>query len=233
MSMRSRFWLPGMALLVGGFIAGICHRFNVDSPRDLPHVAYYPPLGALIHLVLFAAGLLVLLGWFGQYAIQRPRAGMLGLVAFVCLFLGILWADLMHSILEFSVFPVLDEVAPYALPGLAEATYRSLPVSLLLIAGRLLLFAGVPAAALAVSRSVNSPRWPAIPLALSALLQAWAMFPRREESVHNLALTALYFSMAALGASVLFTTERTAAPEDALAPLRTATFYQDSGPEGQ
>jgi len=134
--------------------------------------------------VLFAGGLLVLLGWFGHYALQHSSVGTIGLGAFVCLFLGILWADLLHSILECSVFPVLDQVAPYALPGLADATYRSMPVSLLLTAGRILLLAGVPADALAVYRSPSMRRWPSIPLALTARLQALAMLQRGGESMH-------------------------------------------------
>ena len=86
--------------------------------------------------------MLVLLGWFGHYALQYSGSGTIGLAAFVCLFLGIMWGDLLQCILEFSVFPVLDAIAPYALPGLADATYRSMPVSVLLAAGHFLLFSG-------------------------------------------------------------------------------------------
>ena len=230
MSMRMRSWPAGLALLVGGLMAGICHLFNSDSPTDLAHLAQYPPLGALVHLVLFIGGLLVLLGWFGHYALQHSSVGTIGLAAFVCLFLGILWADLMHSILEFSVFPVLDQVAPYALPGLADATYRSMPVSLLLTAGRILLLAGVPAAAMAVYRSANVRRWPAIPFALTAALQVLAILPRSGESIHNLALTALYFSMAFLGMALLLASRSAGISTAPIAQGRNAISYEDSRP---
>jgi hypothetical protein len=228
MSMRLRFWLPGMALLVGGVITGTCHLFNFDSTRDIAHVGQYAPLGAFVHLVLFAGGLLALLGWFGYYVLQHPGVGTISLGAFVFLFLGIVSADLMPSILEFSVFPVIDEVAPYALPGLADATYRSMPVSLLLIAGRILLFAGVSAAAMTLFRSPNVRRWPVIPLALTATLQALAMLPRSPESIRNLALTALYFSMAALGIALL--SARYAISAAPVVQPHSAISYEDSRP---
>ena len=230
MSLRMRLWPAGLALLGGGLMAGICHLFNFESPTDLAHLAQYPPLGALVHLVLFAGGLMVLLGWFGHYALQYSSVGTIGLAAFVCLFLGILWADLMHSILEFSVFPVLDQVAPYALPGLADATYRSTPVSLLLTAGRILLLAGIPAAALAVYRSPNVRRWPAIPFALTAVLQVLGMLPRSGEAFHNLALTALYFSMAALGMALLLASRSSAISVLSTAQNRNAISYEDTRP---
>jgi hypothetical protein len=208
MSIRLCFWLAGVALLVGGLMAGACHLFNLDSPSDVTHlsqhIVQYASLGAPVHLALFGGGMLVLLGWFGHYALQYSGSGKIGLAAFVCLFLGIMWGDLLQCILEFSVFPVLDAIAPYALPGLADATYRSMPLSLLLTAGHLLLFVGVPAAALAVYRSSVVPVWPAIPLALTAALQVLALLPRWGESMRAFSFTALYFSLAILGVAVLW-----------------------------
>src|SRR3569833_2138011 len=200
---RLRFWLPGMALVVGGVVSGTCHLFNFESPTDLAHVAQYPPLGAPLHLALFAGGLLALAGWVGRFAVRPSSEDSIALAALICLFIGVLCGDLLHSILEFSVFPVVDQVAPYALPGLADATYRSMPVSLLLIAGRILILAGAAAFALVTYREPCLPRWPAIPFALSAALEIVAILPGSGESMRSFALAAVYFSMAALGRSLL------------------------------
>jgi hypothetical protein len=173
--------------------------FNLESPTDLAHVAQYPPLGASLHLALFAGGLFALAGWVGRFAVRQARADSIGLAALICVFIGTLCGDLLHSVLEFSVFPIVDQMAPYALPGLADATYRSTPVSVLLGAGRILLLAGTAAFAWTTYRERYVPRWPAIPFALTTLLEAVAMLPGSSESIRSFALAAMYFSMAALG----------------------------------
>ena len=106
---RLRFWLPGMALVAGGVVSGTCHLFNFESPTDLAHVAQYPPLGAPVHLTLFAGGLLVLAGWIARFAVRQSGADSIALAALICLFIGVLCGDLLHSILEFSVFPAVDQ----------------------------------------------------------------------------------------------------------------------------
>ena len=229
MSIRLWFWLAGVALLVGGLIGGVCHLFNLDSPTDVTRLARYAPLSAPVHLALFAGGMLVLLGWFGYYALQYSGSGTTGLAAFVCLFLGIMWGDLLECILEFSVFPVLDAIAPYALPGLAAATYRSMPVSVLLAAGHFLLLAGVPAAALAVYRSRIVPRWPAIPFALTAALQVLALVPRWGESMRASSLTSFYLSLAILGLAVLWPVLKQGSIAGT-ADDRSAIYREDSRP---
>ena len=229
---RLRFWLPGMALAFGGVVSGTCHLFSVESPTDLAHVAQHPTLGAPIHLVLFAGGLLALAGWVGSFAVRQSAAGSLALPALICLFIGVLCGDLLHSILEFSVFSIVNQMAPYALPGLVDATYQSVPVSVLLIAGRVLLLAGAASFTLTAYREPHLPRWPAIPFALSAALEVVAMFPGSSESMRSLALAAMYFSMAALGVALIF---------DHLAPISmpssaqncNATYLRDSQPRAR
>lgn len=200
---RLRFWLPGVALVAGGVVSGTCHLFNFESPTDLAHVAQYPTLGAPVHLMLFSGGLLALAGWVGRFAIRQSGSDGLSLTALMCLSIGVLCGDLLHSILEFSVFSVVDQMAPYALPGLADATYRSMPVSFLLAGGRFLLLAGAMAFAMAMYREPLPLRWPAIPFALSASVEAMAMLPGSSETLRSFALAAIYFSMAALGLTLL------------------------------
>ena len=203
MRKRMRFWVPGMALVLGGVVSGTCHLFNVESPTDLAHVAQYPPLGAPLHLALFTGGLLALAGWVGRFAVRQSGADSIAFAALICIFIGVVCGDFLHSILEFSVFPVVNQMAPYALPGLADATYRSMPVSVLLTAGRILLLAGAAAFALAAFREPCLPRWPAIPFVLSAALEVLAVLPGSSNSMRSFALAAIYFSMAALGVALL------------------------------
>jgi len=223
MSMRSRFALAGITLLVGGLTAGMCHLFSSDSPRDVAHLAQYAPLSAPVHLLLFAGGMLVLLGWFGHYALQYSSSGTVGFTAFVGLFLGIMCGDLLHCILEFSVFPVLNSEAPYALPGLADRTYQATPIAVLVLLGRFSLCAGAAAAAISLYRRRRLGA--AFPFAVTALLQAATVFPRLAEPFSTASIVALYFSMAALGIAVLHSVRLRHAPA-----ARVATYPEPPQP---
>jgi len=233
MSMRLRFWPAGMALLVGGVIAGTCHLFSLNNGTDVSQLAQYAPLRAPVYLALFAGGMLVLLGWFGYYSLENLNSGAIGLIAFVSVFLGVMWADLLHCILEFSIFPVLDAVAPYALPRLADATYRSVPMAFLQGAGDCLLFAGVPCAAWAIYRSRVLPAWPAVPFAVTAALQAGALMLRRTEMLHVWSFIALYLSLATLGSAVLGHARRRAGSPLRAAPDQSPIVCEDSQPVGR
>ena len=196
-----RSGVVGFALLAGGLIAGGCHLFNLDSPRDLVHLSQYARFSAPLHLVLFIGGLLVLLGWVGQYALLYSSAGVIGTLAFIALFLGIICGDLLHCILEFSNFPILDATAPYALPGLADATYRSTMLAPLLATARYLLLAGICATALSAWRGSIGPRWSAAPFAIAAGLEAIESLTAG--ALEGPAFVALYFSLAILGLAIL------------------------------
>ena len=202
MSMRLRCWLAGTTLLVGGVTAGSCHLLNSDSTADVAQLAMNLPLRGPIHLALFAGGMLVLLGWFGYYSLETSRSGAIGL-AFVCLFLGVIWADLLHSDPGIQHFSCACRGGSLRASRLADATYRSVPVSMLLEAGECLLFVGVPAAAWAIYRSEAARAWPVFPFALTAALQALALIPQWGNTLRSWSLTALYFSLATLGVAVL------------------------------
>ena len=229
MTICYRSVLVGLALSLGGLIACTCHLFNLDSPRDIVHLSQYARLGAPLHLVLFLGGLLVLLGWVGQYAMLYPPSGVMGSIAFACLFLGIMCGDLLHCILEFSIFPILDATAPYALPGLADATYRSTMLAPLLSAGRYLLLVGVCATALGAWRGSIGPKWMAVLFTLSAGLLAIELFPHPGELVEGPAFVALYLSLAALGITRLVPAQKRSVR--ALQPRAgMASTYEDSPP---
>jgi hypothetical protein len=96
--------------------------------------------------------------------------------------------------------------------------------------GHFLLFTGVPAVAVAVYRSRIVPAWPAIPFALTAVLQVLALFPRWGESVRASSLTALYISLAMLGVAVLWPVRKRGSFAGAVAEDRNAIYRQDSRP---
>jgi hypothetical protein len=229
MTTSYRSGLVGFALSLGGLIAGTCHLFNLDSPRDIIPLSQYARFSAPLHMVLFLGGLLVLLGWIGQSALLHPSSGILGNVSFVCLFLGIICGDLLHCILEFSIFPVLDATAPYALPGLADATYRSAMLAPLLSAGRYLLLAGMMTTALSAYRGSMGPRWSAAPFAIAAGLQVFESLPITAHPLEGPSFVALYLSLAILGLAILLFGRRLRgnAPRSASGIPST---YEDSPP---
>lgn len=203
MSMRALFRLAGISLILGGLMAGISHLFHLSLPADPAQLAPYVRLSEPIHLLLFAGGTVVLLGWIGQYALHCSASGVIGLISFVCLFLGILLGDLLHCILEFSIFPILTSLAPYALPALAEATYQSMPLAALLRIGQFLTFLGVPATAIYIYRSRLLPMWSAVPFALTAALFVLCLIPQFADTIYPASSSALYVSMALLGVAVI------------------------------
>ena len=203
MSMRIHRWLAGLALILGGLMATFSHLITSDIPADPALLETYTRTSEPLHLLLFAGGILVLLGWFGHYALQSSASGVSGLAAFLSIFLGILLGDLLHCVLEFSIFPILTTLAPYALPALEDTCYRLTPFADLLRIGGYLIAAGVPATVFWLLRSHSLPRWSAMPFAGAAALLGLAMVPGLASSFRPLSLAALYVSMAALGVAVM------------------------------
>jgi hypothetical protein len=204
--MHLRFRLAGIALTLGGLIAGTCHLFSFESSSNLSHLAQYACFGEPVHLLLFASLIVALLGWFELYSLQSPDSGVTGFAAFISMFLGILCGDLLHCILEFSVFPVLGSMVPYALPGIADATYHSAALASLIWAGKCLMFFGCAAAAMSICRSRLLAPWTAAPLALSGALLGLGLFPRLAQAINPASMPLFYTSTAVLGISVLCTT---------------------------
>jgi hypothetical protein len=203
MPMHLRSKLAGIALTLGGLMAGTCHMFGFESSAEVSHLAKYACLAEPIHLILFASLLMVLLGWSEQYSLQSSETGIFQSVAFVCMFLGIICGDLLHCILEFSVFPVLGSIVPYALPGIAEATYRSAALGNLIWAGQCLMFLGGLATAISICRGLLLPLWAAAPFTLSAMLLGLGLFPQLSRAIRPTSVPAFYISIAVWGVLVL------------------------------
>lgn len=203
MPMHLRSKVAGIALTLGGLTAATCHVFSFESSEEVSHLAKYACFAEPTHLALFVSLLVVLLGWSEQHALQSSDSGSMGPASFICLFLGIICGDLLHCTLEFSVFPVLGSMVPYALPGIAEATYRSAAVSNLIWAGQTLMFSGCIATALSIQRRRFLPLWAAAPLIVSAVLLALGLFPQFSPALVPVSMPAFYVSLAVLGVSIL------------------------------
>jgi len=212
MTMRIHRWLAGLALMMGGLMATVSHLIATDAPADPALLQQYIRSGVSLHLLLFAGGVLVLLGWFGQYALQSSASGVIGLVTFLSIFIGILFGDMLHCVLEFSIFPILTSSVPYALPSLENTCYHLTPFAVMLRMGGLLILAGAPATVFSLLRSHILPRWSAVPFALTSILLAMAMIPRLGLSFGAFSLAALYTSMMILGLAVIWSARRPAAP---------------------
>jgi hypothetical protein len=91
--------LSGVALLLGGLVAIVAlifHPSDIAAPRSAP-----------AHVALYAAVMLVLLGLPGLGAAIARRSRVLGLSGMVLLFFGLAFEDPLHSVLAFTVIPVL------------------------------------------------------------------------------------------------------------------------------
>jgi hypothetical protein len=203
MSQRGFYRLAGVALIAGGLLAAAAHVLHIEAPSDPAQLAHYAHLSQPIHLLLFAGGILVLLGWFGQFGLQSVRCGMAGLFAFLSLFLGILFADLLHCVLEFSIFPLLIASVPYATPAFAEHVYGSTPFAFLQNGGQILVVVGVPLSAFSIYRSRVLPRWAALPMAMTAVAVIMAFLPGTSRIVGPHYVIGLYLSLATLGVAIL------------------------------
>jgi len=203
MTQREFYRLGGLALIVGGLLAATAHVLHIEAPTDPARLAHYAHVSQPIHLLLFAGGVLVLLGWFAQFALQSVRSGVFGLLGFLTLFFGILLADILHCVLEFSIFPLLIASVPYATPALAENVYRSTPFALLQNAGQVLVVIGVPLSAFSIFRSHVLAAWSAVPMAITAVLTIMAFLPWTSGVVGPHYVIGLYLSMATLGVAVL------------------------------
>ena len=205
MSSCTRCWLAGVALILGGILTAVAHQYHIEPPSDPTQWAQYSRLSQPLHLFLFGGCTLVLLGWFGQYGLHSARTGAVGLLAFFLMFLGILLADLLHCVLEFSVFPVLSSSVPYALPALAEATYTSTPLAYLLNAGQWMITAGTAMQVYSIFCKRALSLWVAVPFAVTAGLFGWIVLAGSPNAVRSVSYVVLYSSMAILGLAVIAT----------------------------
>jgi hypothetical protein len=188
--------LAGLPLTVGGIIGAIVvaiHPHELTDPIDGP-----------VHLALFCGALLVLLGWPAVLARQSGRIGILGPPGFVLVFIGLAFDDITHSVLEFSVVPVLAS-DPSTRPLLSpdSATTAALmhgPFGLMMVLGLPLIVLGLVAFGVATLRAGALPRWPAVMHLVSAVtLVVMLVVP----PVGPVGAALFYLGMAAYGVVLL------------------------------
>jgi hypothetical protein len=126
MSTPTLFRLNGISLLLGGLLGAIAvalHPVEMTDPTSVP-----------VHLALYAAVMLVALGLPGLYARHAARTGPLTLIGTVAVFLGLVFADPIHSVLAMTGIPVFAaDPATRALldgppPGLMGLLLAAVPI---------------------------------------------------------------------------------------------------------
>ncbi len=189
MSQSSFDRLSGGALILGGLLATAAILVHPDTPlsaRNLP-----------VHLALYSAVMLSLLGLpaVGRRLAQRaPGLGLLGMVLF---FIGLAFEDPLHAALAFTVEPTL--AANPATRSLFEGPPPGL-LAPLQIGAIPFILAGLLLLTIAILRSHLLPRWLAWPLSLAfALIPASLVL----QALGTLMAVALYSSVAALGWALL------------------------------
>lgn len=219
MSSLTLYRLAAILLIAGGLVAGIAHIVHPPAPPSDPaSLLRYAHASRPAHLLLFAGVMLVLFGLPAHFVGQRRPAGLLGLAGVTSLITGMLFADALHCVLEFSVFPVLIQQVPYATPGIVESTYSKTPLGVLQAFGQVLVFIGVPLTALAIWRSRVYQAWTALPLFVTFLLLISALIPATARVLGARFPVALYASVCVLGISLLQFTLREASPSYADVP---------------
>jgi hypothetical protein len=203
MSNSTLFRLSGISLVLGGLLGAVAvalHPSNMIDPVNIP-----------VHLALYSAVMLIALGLPGLYVRQAERSGVVGLIGTVVLFFGLVFADPIHSVLEFTVVPVLaaDPATRPLLdgppPGLMGPLMIAVPVLLI----------GLIVTAISSVRAGIFPRWPAA-LGFAAVVMVVAGFalsgPGPSESpVSEIGPALLYLTMAAFGYVLAANRVRTAA----------------------
>lgn len=120
--------LSGIVLAIGGFIGVAAFVLDLVVDALYPHieddslVAAMTPAWVIHTTLLFIGALLIVLALPGLYARLREKVGILGLIAFVLTFLGLIMGDVMGA-----------AISAFALPSLTTSA-----------AGRAVLHANLP-----------------------------------------------------------------------------------------
>jgi hypothetical protein len=152
----------------------VAHILHPDDPT-LATLVQYIRISQPVHVLLFLAGMLVCLGLPAAYAIQRKQVGLVGFIGMLFLCLAILFGDMLHCVLEFSIFPVLaaqvhTEAQMNTLQHIVEQTYNASVLATLQQLAQPLLLLGLLLFSLVSIRARVFPRWPSLILLISLVL---------------------------------------------------------------
>ena len=145
------FVLSGIALFSGGLAASLGWiGFTIFDPG---HTRFAAATWWLFNGFVIAGGVLMVMGLPGWYAYQARQAGLLGLIGFIILFVGIATGYI-------------------AVQSIETASMSSVPTSMMRFAavGAPAAFVGAILTGIAVWRAGVFPRWLAVSLIVSVLL---------------------------------------------------------------
>ena len=159
------FRLGGIALAVGSSIAALVWAVHPVSILD--------PLNSPAHLILYYAMFLFMPGLAAMYAYQANKVWWLGLIGFNLMFIGLPSAELIHTVLSFTIIPALaaDPVTAGIVASedlLFGRMVENIPLMLVQMGGILY--------GIATIRAGVFPRWPAYIFLIGMLLNVISMF---------------------------------------------------------
>lgn len=153
--------LGGTAMLVGGLLGAVGQAIHPADPDGPAALAEYARAAQPVHLLLYVAIMLILLGLPAVYARQSHKAGVLGLAGFVLMFIGLPLMDLVHSVIDVMVLPALVARVPdQIMPIFMAADENPVSAAMTNVAPPILL-AGAALLAISTLRARVLSPWPA------------------------------------------------------------------------
>ena len=205
MAKRTLYVLSGISLIIGGTAGVVAHilhlQYHPTYPEQvLPYVTKSEP----VHVLLFAAVLLVLLGLPGLLIRQHERAGVLGLLGFALVYFGLMLAEGLHCVLEFGIYPAMAHKIPNEMIGVVNHMYESgSPYAHFEMAGGALLLLGVLILGISMLVARVFPRWTALLFLATDVTAALAFIPSTHWLIGGRFPLMLYLAFVAVGYSVI------------------------------
>jgi len=204
MANRKVMVLSGVSLIAGGttgIVAHILHlQYHPTHPAEvLPYIAKSEP----VHLLLFAAVLLLMFGLTGLVARQGEKSGLVGLVGVVLVFFGLMFAEGMHCVLEFGIYPAMAHSVPNEIIGIIDKMYAGSPYSYLETAGSLILLLGAFTLGISILRAGVLPSWTAWSLFATDVAAVLAFLPPTHGLIGGRFPVLLYLAFVGIGYSVV------------------------------
>ncbi|HET9111893.1 MAG TPA: hypothetical protein VFN78_13775 [Ktedonobacterales bacterium] len=201
MSANTSYRLSGAALLIGAAltIANLVIQGWFVTESTL--TTMLSPLDYASNEIAIAGGVFVLLGLPGMYARQAERAGILGLLGFVCVW----YVTLMQSVvLPFGNLSFMSDMDAHLIPAKAETLMTPPPVwgpfFMLSMVGQAL---GILLLAIAILRAGVFPRWIGWTLVATLVLGIVSFTPFVPEAVSNLTGILANVAIGGVGAALL------------------------------
>jgi hypothetical protein len=186
---------------VSGVTAHILHLpYHPTKPAEvLPYVTKSEP----VHVLLFAAVLLVLLGLPGLLVRQSEKIGAGGLIGFVLVYFGLMLAEGIHCVLEMGIYPAMARQIPNDIIAVVDRMYGGSPYSYLENVGGGLLLLGILLLGISMLIASTLPRWNAVLLLATDLGAILAYTPWTHWMVGVRWPAVLYLAFAAIGFSLI------------------------------